>query len=72
MAQLIKPGEVKIITKDGECQVSISIELTINLNSDISSEPVVKKSIVEEKKSNDWMIPDFEAAPRVNFGKKGE
>ena len=31
MPQLIKPGEVKVITKDGEVKISISLDLNINL-----------------------------------------
>ena len=35
MPQLIKPGNVKIMTQDGEVQVTIALELTINLNADV-------------------------------------
>ena len=33
MAQLIKPGSVKVITENGEVKVSITLDLNINLNS---------------------------------------
>ena len=33
MAQLIKPGSVKIVTNNGELQVSITLDWNINLNS---------------------------------------
>jgi ribosomal protein L6P/L9E len=76
MAQLIKPNNVKVLTQDNEVKVSISLELTINLNSDglnvsassaqISKEPSEK--ITEDK--TDWLIPDFDTAPLINFGKK--
>lgn len=76
MAQLIKPNNVKVLTQDNEVKVSISLELTINLNSDglnvsassaqISKEP--NEKIAEDK--TDWLIPDFDTAPLINFGKK--
>ena len=34
MPALIRPGSVKVVTKDGEVQVSITLELNINLNSE--------------------------------------
>ncbi len=77
MPQLIKPKEVKIVTQDGEVQVSISLELTINLNTDglnvttQKAEAIVKKDkepIVPD--SNDWLIPDFNESPKLDFGKR--
>lgn len=75
MPQLIKPGSVKVMTQDGEVQVSIAIELTVNLNTEglqiaatHHTQNVEKKSSVEDK--IDWMIPDFDLSPQVDFGKK--
>ena len=73
MPQLIKPKEVKVITKDGECQVSIVLELNINLNTDgvAVSAQTIKQEVKQEKpKESGWEIPDFEALPKINFGKK--
>ena len=71
MAQLIKAQDVKIITKDGECQVSISLELNINLNNNLVE--ISGQNIKNEKKDDvNWMIPDFTTSPKINFGKKGE
>lgn len=75
LAQLIKPNDVKVVTKNGECQISIVLELNINLNGDLAvsaqSAQVEKVSKVS-KQNNDipWEIPDFEAAPKIQFGKK--
>lgn len=72
MGQLIKPGQVKILTQDGELQVSISLELTINLNTDgikVGAQATeVKAQQVEEKTT--WAIPDFNTSPKLNFGKR--
>lgn len=80
MASLIKPGTVKILTKDGEVQVSLSIDLNINLNSQglsvvagevVATEVVPSKSGASKKEEKfEWAIPDFEEAPKINFGKK--
>lgn len=70
MPALIKPGSVKIITKEGEVQVSITLELNINLNADgvkVGTQAVERK---EEPEKNDWAIPDFNASPKLNFGKR--
>lgn len=78
MAQLIRPGSVKVITQDGEVQVTIALELTINLNTDglqlsAQSRPEsIEKPKEIKKKFDDVMmeIPDFAPAPKVDFGKK--
>jgi len=76
MPQLIKPGDVKIITKDGEVKISISLDLNINMG-EISSGAGILKSNIEEKinkKEEDkvqWAIPDFAPTEKINFGKGG-
>lgn len=77
MAQLIKPGSVKVITNNGEVQVHITLELNVNLNSSglqvtaqAQSATPSKPEMQEKQKSDDWLIPDFSASPKLNFGKK--
>lgn len=76
MPQLIKPQEVKVITKDGECQVSIVLELNINLNTDgvvaVSAQAIKQDKQEKPKSGTNWEIPDFETLPKINFGKKQE
>lgn len=72
MPQLIKPGSVKILTQDGEIQVSISLELTINLNADglkVDAQTTEVKAQKVEEKSSEWLIPDFGPSQKINFGK---
>jgi len=80
MVQLIKPNTVKVVTKDGEIQVSIAIELNINLNTDginlnnnsvgnYTKEISNKIEAKKEEKTN-WEVPDFETSEIINFGKK--
>lgn len=70
MPALIKPGSVKVITKDGEIQISITLDLNINLNSNgiVVNENVLTKK-EEEKTSSEWMIPEFGSSEKINFGK---
>jgi hypothetical protein len=70
MPQLIKPGSVKVVTRDGEVQVSITLELNINLNADgvrVGAQAVETK---DKPEKSEWAIPDFEASPKLNFGKR--
>lgn len=68
MPQLIKPGSVRILTHEGEVQVSITLELNINLNTD--GIKVSAQAVQEKPQRDDWAIPDFEASPKLNFGKR--
>lgn len=73
MVQLIKPHDVKVVTKQGECTVSIVLELNINLNSD-GLQVATKASAVEappkeeETENVEWTIPDF-STTKIKFGK---
>jgi hypothetical protein len=79
LPQLIKPQEVKVLTRQGECEVSIVLELNINLNADglnvvAQAKQAIpeKKEVVKEEKENDfeWAIPDFGTSPKIKFGKQ--
>lgn len=74
MPQLIKPGSVKILTQDGEVQVTIALELTINLNTDgvkVAAETAVgKKQDKSIPEGGDWLVPDFTSSPKLDFGKR--
>jgi hypothetical protein len=76
LANLLKPNTVKVVTQDGEVQVTISLELTINLNSDnlkISGSPIqADNNVIRNKQEKEpmWEIPDFFTGPKVDFGKR--
>ena len=76
MPQLIRPSSVKITTKEGEIQVSITLDLNINLNNgiEVSAQalplsPQVPKKELTKMEENGWEIPDFEASPKIKFGR---
>jgi len=77
LASLIKPGSLRVLTKDGEIQVSLTLDININLNTDNVVFGVKNKeenhSINEQKEDEKikWEIPEFEAPmEKVDFGKK--
>lgn len=74
MPQLITP-KTKIVTKDGECHILISMELTINLNANgltaatAPNETEVKAQKHPEEKV-DLLVPNFESISNFKFGKQ--
>lgn len=80
MASLIKPGSVKVLTKDGEIQVSLTVDINVNLNTEgLVLESRIKKNedasfeepSVKKEEKIEWEIPDFEApSEKIDFGKK--
>jgi hypothetical protein len=72
MANLIKPGDVKIITKNNEIFVNLSLELNIKLDgsvTNLSNITVKDKEKIEDEKVA-WQIPDFSSGSKINFGKE--
>ncbi len=79
MGNLIRPTKVHVITKEGECQLSITIDLNINLNTgivDLKQREVPEVAAVEEEKESEekplWAIPTFKSDNKVKFGKRKE
>ncbi len=78
MGDLIRPTKVHVITRDGECQLNITIDLNINLNTgavDFQSAKANKIELPEEKKDEEktvWAIPTFKSEDKVKFGKRKE
>lgn len=74
MPQLIKPSDVKILTKDGEVKISITLDLNVNIQEkNIHIKEFDKKEEINtieniEEKTH-WQIPDFNSE-QINFGKE--
>lgn len=75
MVRILRPEKVKtkIITKDGECKIELT--LNININADgvsVNAEGVsVKKDnkyIDKEEDKINWAIPEFDSK-KIDFGK---
>lgn len=73
MANLIKPGEVKVVAKNNEILVNIALDLNIKLDGNVTnitldkSQPFSIDKKEEEDKVN-WEVPNFESK-KINFGK---
>ena len=76
MVQRINPIKVMTVSQDGECHLTITLELNINLNANgeigASLQSLAEKPIQKEKDDEDPMltIPDFVSGLKVDFGKK--
>jgi hypothetical protein len=65
---MAKLPNVKVISKDGEVKVSISLDLNINLSG--TEGIAIQKKILdksEESETTHWAIPDFEPGS-LKFG----
>jgi hypothetical protein len=82
MVYKIDNNKVKILTKDGECTLNISLDVNINFTGGIGNfinQNSPQNTIInsanknsEEKEENPmWEIPDFKPtkASNINFGK---
>jgi len=75
MPQRIQPTHTKVITKDGECVINLTLDININLNSaGLSINGIVSAHNKEEVNNEQvsWAIPEFknEAGTKLKFGKK--
>lgn len=81
MPQVIKAANAKIITKNGECELSISVEpivievkLQINSDGNVSVGDTQVSALSAEPKPEPeakpkWVIPSF-GSQKIQFGKK--
>ena len=70
MPARVSPGKVTVLTQDGEVKVTIALDLTINLNTDGVQVTAQARKESKEEKEADWAIPDFNASPKLEFGKR--
>jgi hypothetical protein len=72
MPNLIKPGEARVITKNGEVFVNISLELTVKLdgsNISVAANGIQDKAkLADQGEKINWEIPDF-SSDKIQFGK---
>lgn len=71
MPNLIKQGEARVVTKNGEVFVNIALELNIKLdgtNLMFNSNNSISPGKKEDKDETNWAIPDF-TSNKIDFGK---
>jgi hypothetical protein len=71
MGNLLRPGNVRVITKDGEVVINLVLDININLNNGgITVSQMPLETELPEKEDTQWEIPDFVAPnTKLNFGK---
>lgn len=79
MPQLIRPASVRVVPADGELEITLNINITIdgNLTATADNARSVSVQQVETKKEEEpedkvqHAIPDFFSGLKLDFGKKG-
>lgn len=77
MPNLIKQGEARVVTKNGEVFVNIALELTIKLDGSNlqvlsgsgSGSGVGTSQAAKQEEKVDWAIQDFTSNNKIKFGK---
>lgn len=62
-----------VVTKDGECHLTITLELNINLNSDgvtASVQSVKSPNMEDDDDKVIFEVPDFTSGNTIDFGKE--
>lgn len=72
MVAVIKPQQVKVITKDGECHIHLDITLHIDTAGVQVSAASTASKATEDVAEEDakWAIPDFSGTGSIDFGKE--
>lgn len=74
MPNLIKQGEARVVTKNGEVFVNIALELTIKLDGSnlqvgtVANQTSPSGITQQQEEKVNWEIPDFTSG-KINFGK---
>jgi len=61
-----------IVTKDGECNVNVALEITIKLDGDgiVLAQTAEQKKQQKEDDEVNFTIPDFSSNKKLKFGKE--
>lgn len=76
MAAYINHDNIKVVTKNGEIKIHLSIDLNVNMNGEFNNFNNTKKNcestiLKAEEEKTIWEIPDFSPVKnKVNFGKQ--
>ena len=73
MPNLIKQGEARVVTKNGEVFVNIALELTIKLDGSnlqvLSGAGAATHTAKQEEEKVTWAVQDFAPSNKIKFGK---
>jgi hypothetical protein len=70
MSQLIKPTtKVKIVPRDGELEITLNINITVDGKVTASAENAEVSILKEKEEKTERVIPDFFSGMKLDFGK---
>jgi hypothetical protein len=70
MSQLIKPTtKVKIVPRDGELEITLNINITVDGKVTASAENAEVSILKEKEEKTERIIPDFFSGMKLDFGK---
>lgn len=70
MSQLIKPTtKVKIVPRDGELEITLNINITVDGKVTASAENAEMSILKEKEEKTERIIPDFFSGMKLDFGK---
>lgn len=78
MVQRLSGQQVKVITKDGECHITLDININIEdikvALEGFQAGALGQKAKIEEEEKDDfkWEIPDFGSGEIIDFGKNDD
>jgi hypothetical protein len=80
MPQIIRPASVKVVQRDGELEITLNINITIDgaVTATVDNDKTVtiqqeKQQVQQIQMPEDRVqqfIPDFSSGKKLNFGKK--
>lgn len=74
MVQLVKKNEVKVVTKDGECEIHLILDVNLNVGDiNVKAEDIKVRATggvhVEEDEETEFLVPDF-TSEKIQFGQR--
>lgn len=69
MPQLIKPTKIKVTPKDGELEITLNINVSVDGQVTTSAQKADVAVGDQEEEKTPHIIPDFFSATKLNFGK---
>lgn len=70
MPRVIRPTQIKVVPRDGEIEITLNINITLDGKIVASAdEAETEVTATEEDDETNYMIPDFSSGLKLDFGK---
>jgi hypothetical protein len=70
MAQHINPHKIRIVPRDGELEITLNINISVDGQLSASSQQAEVLPVINEEEPAEPLLPDFMSGVSVDFGKK--